>query len=122
MIDWWNARLEEAIKVDNRPLVDAILRDINRFYLKNDGSQMTEEETRRTIRSLYQVFLKDHGGCADEFAFYGWLRAKEKRVGKFLPVLVKGKFQDGKAPFQVIKEWIDGWERLKLVKNKEETT
>jgi hypothetical protein len=35
---------------------------------------------------------------------------------------VKGKFQDGKAPFQVIKEWIDGWERLKLVKNKEETT
>tara|TARA_B100000029_G_scaffold196247_1_gene194301 strand:- start:97 stop:492 length:396 start_codon:yes stop_codon:yes gene_type:complete len=121
MIEWWNARLEEAIRADNRPLVDAILKDINRFYLEDGGSQMTEDETRRIIRSLFLLFLEDHEGRIDEFAFYGWLRAKEKRIGKFLPVLTQGQYHDGRPPFQAIKQWMDGWTRLKLVKSSEET-
>ena len=79
---WWEARLEEAVKVGNKPLVDIILKDINQFYAEKFGSHMTEADTRKYVRQLYLLFKNDHIKVDNEFAFYGWLRDREQRVGK----------------------------------------
>ena len=112
---WWEARLEEAVKVGNKPLVDIILKDINQFYAEKFGSRMTEADTRKYVRQLYLLFKNDHIKVGNEFAFYGWLRDREQRVGKYIPIMKKGNFGSDKAPFQTIKKWAKDWERMKVV-------
>ena len=112
---WWEARLEEAVRDGNKPLVDAILKDINKFYSDNPGSRMTEIDTRKVVRQLYLLFMKDQIEVDNEFTFYGWLRDRERRIGRFIPILKKGNFGSDKAPFQAIKKWVKDWERLKVI-------